>query len=79
VLDGRCLKPSLYERDIHLDEINLLLLWHNLIHIRLEAGVGLDGLCANGALGRRLDLAFGAGCQTGWSQPLYLVASYQTY
>jgi hypothetical protein len=38
--------------NIHLDEINLLLLWHNLIHIRLEAGVGLDGLCANGALGR---------------------------
>ena len=50
--------------NIHLDEIDLLLLWHDLIHIRLEAGVGLNGLCANSALGRRLDLAFGSGCQT---------------
>lgn len=66
MLGGRCPEPALLSRmNIHLDEINLLLLGHNLVHIRLEAGVGLNGLCANSALGRRLDLAFGAGCQTG--------------
>lgn len=38
--------------NVHLDKIDLFLLGHNLIHVGLKAGVGLNGLCADGALGR---------------------------
>lgn len=40
------------ELNLHLDEIDLFFLGHDIVHVRLEAGIGLNGLCADGALGR---------------------------
>ena len=57
------------ERDAvrDLDEVELLLLGHDVVDVWLKARVGLEDFGAHSALGGGLDLALLAGGELGWS------------